>query len=151
MKKIKFIDDNETGFNINNIKNNIFITSFGYSHVFNYPYILVKEIEKLSKKIDKDKIDVYFDLSSVLGKDASNKYFLITYDKNKKDFDYSSKKTVLELFKCDDDDESNNVDEESYLDKANYRMAIRKKRNSKISLNTNRVTNRILSHRKTQA
>lgn len=97
MKKITFNDNKENGFTINNIKNNILISSFGYSHLFNYPAILTDETEKISKEINKDEIDTYFDLSSVLGKDASNKYFTIIYSKTKKDFIYPSKKTLTNL------------------------------------------------------
>ncbi|MHB1645918.1 MAG: hypothetical protein ACYCSW_05340 [bacterium] len=148
MKKIKFSDDRTSGFNINNIKNSIFVSSFGYSHVFNYPIILTDEVDKISKKIDKDKINVYFDLSSALGKESSNKYFLIPYDKNKKDFDYSSKKTLLELFNANDDDESNEPDES---DDADSTIMVRKKRGHRIPLNTNYVGYRKLNRRKTHA
>ena len=48
----------------------------------------------MAKLIDKNEIEVYFDLSSVLGENASNKYFVILYDKNKKDFIYPSYKTI---------------------------------------------------------
>lgn len=111
MKKINYGDDRESGFNINNIRDDIFVSSFGYSHVFNYPTVLINEIEKISKKIDKNKINVYFDLSSVLGGNASNKYFFIVYDKIKKNFDYSSKKTLLELFEGNNDNESEDYNE----------------------------------------
>ena len=97
MKKIIFNDNKKNGFTINNINNDILITSFGYSHLFNYPKILTEEIEKISKKINKDEINIYFDLSSVLGKNASNKYFAIIYSKAKKDFVYPSKNTLTDL------------------------------------------------------
>ncbi len=109
MKQIKFADDKRSGFYTINIKDNIFITSFGHSHLFNYPSVLVKELGKLSEKINKDKINVYFDLSSVLGNNADNKYFVITYSKTKKDFIYPSKNTLIDLPCRDCDDIGENL------------------------------------------
>jgi hypothetical protein len=97
MKTIEFKDRVNDGFFISKKNDKIYITSFGYSHPFNYPSILIKEIFELSKDIDKDEIEVYFDSSSILGKEAINKYFVIIYDKNKKDFIYPSKKTINNL------------------------------------------------------
>ncbi len=94
MKTIKFKNTFNDGFFIKKINDEVSIISFGYSHLFNYPSILIKEVFELSKLIDKNQIDVYFDLTSVLGKESTNKYFVITYDKNKKDFIYPSKKTI---------------------------------------------------------
>ncbi len=94
MKKIEFKNTFNDGFFIKKNNDKIYITSFGYVHVFTYPSILIKEIHELSKSIDKDEIEVYFDSSSVLGENATNKYFVITYDKKKKDFIYPSKKTI---------------------------------------------------------
>jgi hypothetical protein len=94
MKKIKFNRGINNGFCIRINNDKIYITSFGYSHLFNYPSVIIKEVSELAKLIDKNEIEVYFDLSSVLGENASNKYFVILYDKNKKDFIYPSKKTI---------------------------------------------------------
>ena len=60
MKQIQFIDDNRNGFYIDNINNDIIVSSFGHSHLFNYPSILVKELDKFSKKAVSllDKLDV---------------------------------------------------------------------------------------------
>ena len=110
MKQIKFADDKRNGFYADNYKDNIFVSSFGCSHLFNYPSVLVKELDRLSKRINKNKINVYFDLSSVLGENADNKYFVITYDKSQKDFIYPSKYTLEKLptYYNDDSIDDNN-------------------------------------------
>ena len=97
MKKIEYNNAINNGFFIKKNNNKIYITTFGYIHAFTYPSILIKEIHKLSKSINKDEIEVYFNSSSILGEDALNKYFVILYDKNKKDFIYPSKKTINNL------------------------------------------------------
>jgi len=85
------------GFTIYYKKNEMFILSYGNAHPFDYVYRVCNEIQARSHLMPQDRFNVYFDLSSVLGESASNKYFVITYDRNKKDFDYSTKKTLLEL------------------------------------------------------
>ena len=97
MKKITFRDDTSCGFYLVKLNDNIFITSCGQTHLFNYPSVLIKELEKITKEVNKDNIDVYFDLSSVLGSGSGNKYFMITYNKTKKNFIYLSNKTLMEL------------------------------------------------------
>ena len=97
MKHVYFIECENEGFDVDVIDDKILICTFGHSHVFNYPSVLVKSMSKYAKKIIKNNIKTYFDLSSVLGETASNKYFVITYDKNKKDFIYHTKRTLKKL------------------------------------------------------
>lgn len=131
MKKIRFSDDKKNGFSINNVNDDIFISSSGYSHLFNYPIVLIKEVEKISKKINREAIDVYFDLSSVLGENASNKYFVITYSKKKKDFVYPSKKTLADLPLHDYNGENSGKNLEA--PKSRYRKTIVKTKKKKVN------------------
>ena len=150
MKQVQFIDDNRNGFYIDNINNDIIVSSFGHSHLFNYPSILVKELDKFSKKISRDNINTYFDLSSVLGESAVNKYFVITYDKTKKDFIYPSKKTLEKLpAYCHNymaDDDNNDAIGRSLKSYAKKRIKITTDDNSKHRRHTESMTGRVSRH-----
>ncbi len=85
------------GFKIYRITDDIFICAFGYAHLFNFPITLNKAIKRYSKAISQNTFNVYFDLSSVLGENASNRYFTVIFDKNQNDFVYATKTTLTNL------------------------------------------------------